>query len=382
MEKIVVLSEVFPPQHGGSGRWFWELYSRITQHEIHVYTHIQPDAKDSDGVFPSTVVRGHLQSSEWGVISRVGLRFYGGRIKALYHYCKAHHITQIHSGRVLHEGLIGMIVAKLLGIRHLVFVHGEDIETTAVSREHDFLARQVFRYSHQAICNSHNSQRVMQRLGYVCRTIDVIHPGADAGKFVPASPDQQTREALGWQDKFVILTVGRLQARKGQDKMIEALVELKQHIPNVLYVIVGNGDTKAQLQSLTEELDLSAHVQFKSELDDAQMLQCYQQCDLFILPNRSINNDIEGFGMVLVEAQLCSKVVLAGDSGGTCEALSQDHSGLIVDCTEPSTIARAIAELYQQPDRLAKLAEQARPFAKTSFDWAGHVKTFCQRVGL
>jgi phosphatidylinositol alpha-1,6-mannosyltransferase len=110
-----------------------------------------------------------------------------------------------------------------------------------------------------------------------------------------------------------------------------------------------------------------------SEISDEQMIQCYQQCDLFILPNRTIGQDIEGFGMVLVEAQSCGKAVIAGDSGGTKETMIENETGIIIDATIESNISNALLTLFNDTNKLEKMGENARQHVLDNLDWSALV---------
>jgi phosphatidylinositol alpha-1,6-mannosyltransferase len=165
------------------------------------------------------------------------------------------------------------------------------------------------------------------------------------------------------------LTVGRLQKRKGHDTMIRALQTIREQIPDVLYAIVGDGEERQPLESLVRELEMSDHVRFMGEIVDRALIQCYQQCDLFVLPNRQVGQDIEGFGMVLVEAQSCGKPVIAGASGGTAETMQIPETGQVVDCTKPDELSRAIAHRLADPQQLERMGECARNWAISRFDW-------------
>ena len=109
--------------------------------------------------------------------------------------------------------------------------------------------------------------------------------------------------------------------------MIRALRQIRQSIPDVLYSIVGDGKERQRLEVLAPTKELRDHVQFRGEASDAEMIECYQQCDLFALPNREVAGEFEGFGMVLLEAQACGKPVLAGTSGGTSETMRIPETG-------------------------------------------------------
>ena len=104
-------------------------------------------------------------------------------------------------------------------------------------------------------------------------------------------------------------------------------------------------------------------------------MECYQQCDLFVLPNRQVGQDIEGFGMVLLEAQACGKPVIAGASGGTAETMQPGETGYVVPCDQPDELAAMVAELLLDPDRRTRMGEAARSWVVEQFDWdAQHVR--------
>jgi phosphatidylinositol alpha-1,6-mannosyltransferase len=191
----------------------------------------------------------------------------------------------------------------------------------------------------------------------------------DTNRFVPSPRDSTTRFQLGWTDRQVILTVGRLQKRKGHDQLIRALAILRRSLPKLLYVILGDGEERSELEALVKREGLAQHVQFRGEVDDSTLIPCYQQCDLFVLPNRQVAKDLEGFGMVLLEAQACGKPVIAGDSGGTAETMSIPETGLVVNCENPEALASVLYQLLQDPNRLSRMGQAARSWVLQRFDW-------------
>jgi phosphatidylinositol alpha-1,6-mannosyltransferase len=194
-------------------------------------------------------------------------------------------------------------------------------------------------------------------------------PGVDTTQFVSATPDDQQRRQLGWLGRKVILTVGRLQLRKGQDMMIRALPIVRRAVPDVLYAIVGEGEEKRRLQELAAQHGVQDCVQFRGEPKDDELVRCYQQCDLFVLPNRQVGQDIEGFGIVLLEAQACGRPVVAGASGGTAETLRDPETGRVVCCDYPEPLADAVVELLNDPALRAHMGQAARAWAVENFDW-------------
>jgi phosphatidylinositol alpha-1,6-mannosyltransferase len=137
----------------------------------------------------------------------------------------------------------------------------------------------------------------------------------------------------------------------------------------VLYAVVGEGEERESLARLAAETGVAGQVQFLGEVDDATTLDCYRQCDLFALPNRQVGRDIEGFGIVLLEAQACGKPVLAGASGGTAETMRVGETGVVVPCESPDPLGEALVELLLDPLRRERMGQAGRQWAGR-FDWS------------
>lgn len=369
--KTLLISQIFPPSTGGSGRWFYEVYSRLSADEYLIAGGEHPDAPTYDVEHTElNIRRWPLKMPTWGVLSKPGFANYYKLLKLTLALVKQEKIQALHCARNLPEGLICRAVSILKGLPYLTYVHGEELQTLGQSRELVLLSKQVYGGARCIIVNSKNTARlVIEHYPSVEDKIRILHPGVHSDYFVPADSSLAIRKKLGWSDRTVMLTVGRLQRRKGQDHAILALKKIKEKIPNILYAIIGNGDEWEYLNSLVTEHGLQNHVQFKGEITDADLLHCYQQCDLFTLPNREINGDIEGFGMVLVEAQSCAKPVLAGKSGGTAETMIPGTTGLIADCTQPDQIADAVLSILSNSDRCKQMGVAARKWVVENLDW-------------
>jgi phosphatidylinositol alpha-1,6-mannosyltransferase len=276
----------------------------------------------------------------------------------------------VHCGRPLPEGVMGLALRALTGVPFLCYVHGEDVGTASTSREQSWLIRRVFGRAACVLANSRNTARILrEQWGLAPQRLAVLHPGVDTGRFVPAGRSPAVRRRLGWGERPVVLTAGRLQKRKGQDHMIRALPAVRRAFPDVLYAVVGGGEERAALEGLAAREGVAAHVQFLGEVADAELIRCYQQCDLFALPNRQVGRDIEGFGMVLLEAQACGRPVLAGASGGTAETMRVPETGRVVCCEDPGRLAAAVVELLGDPGRLDRMGAAGRRWVVERFDW-------------
>lgn len=380
--RAMLLSEIFPPKVGGSGRWFWEVYRRLPRDRVLIAAGDDELASDFDArheveieriplTFPSRFVR------------PISFGSYRTAYRCLLRLARLRGVQTIHCGRPVPEGLLGLWLKWRTGIGYACYSHGEDVNLSNAeqvpawhrravysSRELGQLVGLVLRGADFVVANSQNTSDILTgRWKLPAEKVRVLHPGVDASEFVPAARDASVRRRLGWREGPVVLTVGRLQRRKGQDMMIRALGAIGAELPNLLYAIVGDGEDLERLRALARDEGVEDQVLFMGALSDEELVECYQQCDLFVLPNREIEGDIEGFGMVLLEAQACGRPVVAGASGGTAETMREGKTGFVIPCDEPTALAELVVDLIKEPERLDTLGAEARRWVETRFDW-------------
>jgi phosphatidylinositol alpha-1,6-mannosyltransferase len=371
--RLLVFSEVFPPRHGGSGRWLWELYRRLgSRPEFHVSVIAGPAPDDArfDAESPVSIERLPFTFSTWGIVHPSGTRAYFRAVARVVRRSTGERIGAVHCGKCLPEGLVAVLAARRTRLPFWCYAHGEELTLAEGSRELTWLTRRVLSNAAGVVANSRHTQRLLQeRWRMPADRIVVLHPGVDTARFVPAPADPALRARLGWRGRRVILTVGALQKRKGQDMLIRALPRIRRDVPDVLYAIAGEGWERDYLERLADEQGVGDLVMFHGTPAEEQLAALYQQCDLFALPNRRIGWDFEGFGIVLLEAQACGRPVIAGRSGGTADAMLDGETGLLVDCDAPDALAAACTRLLASPERRAALGARARLWVEETFSW-------------
>jgi phosphatidylinositol alpha-1,6-mannosyltransferase len=375
----IVLSEIFPPTKGGSGKWLSEIYSRMPGRSCVMVVgdaHCGADSYFCDEEYPQLVFRENLAMAFRGVSKFASLRDYHRIFRTVCQLAKSHQIQSIHASRPLFEGLVARLVKIRLGLSYVCFVHGEDINIAKTSRELTLLTQSVLRHAEKLIANSSFTRDLLLNDWNVpSDRIEMMHPGVDCEFFTP--PETPHLRQLFREDQKVLLTVGRLQERKGHDTLISGLPEILRQFPDVLYAIAGDGEQRPVLQQMVSRLELEDHVRFLGEIDDSTLRQAYRECDLFALPNRTIGRDVEGFGIVLLEAQACGKPVIAGKSGGTQDTLLPERTGFLIDCQDPknpSELVKAICKLLADDSERDRMGRNARTFVQNSFDWQSLAK--------
>lgn len=200
--------------------------------------------------------------------------------------------------------------------------------------------------------------------------ITKIPGGADTTRFAPAQDRPAVRTALGLPaDRPLLLTVRNLEARMGLDLLLRAAALLRESCPEFLLLIGGSGSQRAPLESLVAELDLGRHVRFLGFVPDETLPHYYQAADLFVLPTR----ELEGFGLITVEALACGTPVLGTPVGATPEILRQLDPGLLFQDLTPQAMAADLARLLEaqrrEPEAAGRLRIRCRELADREYGW-------------
>jgi phosphatidylinositol alpha-1,6-mannosyltransferase len=204
-----------------------------------------------------------------------------------------------------------------------------------------------------------------------------IAPGIDVDHFSP-SDASALRQSLGLADKKVIVSVGRLVHRKGQDHLIESMPEILEVVPNAHLLLVGQGPYRDYLQQLVTKNALEDSVTFIGRIQYADLPQYICVGDIFAMPSRSrlMGLEVEGLGIVYLEASACGLPVLAGNSGGAPDAVLHNETGLVVDGTDNKQIATAAIELLTKEDSARKMGEVGRQWIIGKWRWEIWSKDF------
>ena len=362
----LVLSEVFPPKKGGSGKWLYEVYRRQQPGTYTMVVGSGSAEHHSDAQYPQRVCREDLSMAFRGVSNAASLRSYWSQVRRVSRIAKEKQIDMIHAARPLSEGLVARFVKLLHGVPYLCYIHGEDVSVALTSRELRYATGFVLRSASLLVANSNFTRDLLiNEWGVSENRIALMHPGVDSARFEVSIP-----EVKDSPQQLVILTVGRLQRRKGQDTVIRAIPRLLERFPKLTYVIAGEGEERDDLVALAQELGVSDHVRFEGEIDDERLLKLYAECDVFVLLNRAVGRDVEGFGMVLLEAQAAGKPVIAGDSGGTRDTLLVGETGYIIDGKTPDDFVRVVSDELCDAGRRAEMGFRGREYVRSKFDWS------------
>jgi phosphatidylinositol alpha-1,6-mannosyltransferase len=230
--------------------------------------------------------------------------------------------------------------------------------------------RFTMRHADRVVANSEDTRDRLIRIGIDPRKITLIYPGDDTRRFRPGLPKDDLRHGLGLRPGIrLLLSVGRLQRRKGFDVVIRSLPLLMQKGMDVHYALIGIGDDHDYLRDLAAELGVADRVHLLGDASPDDLTRWYNAGDLFVMPNREIDGDTEGFGMVFIEAAACAKAVIAGTAGGTGSAVVDGVTGLRVDGEKVEEVAGAIEWLLGDGEYASRLGRQGHTRVLEQFGW-------------
>jgi len=368
----LVLAEFFLPQVGGSIKWLVSTYCRYPKGEVVVVAPRCEEGKKTDRLLPFPVERLSVEFSGWDPTVPVSLYQYIQAFRHVRKVCRRYHIKQIHCAKVLPEGLIARCIRSIYSIPYIIYAHGEEIQIAQTSRTLSWLMPNVYNGASAIIANSKNTKSLLEHTGVRSNTIRIIHPGVDLASLESGKGlSRQIRDQHRLGQSPVLLIVGRLQRRKGQDMVIKALPLVHQKFPETKCLIVGTGQEEAYLKHLAGEVGVASSVVFAGQVQDRELGGYYAACDLFVMPNRQIDEDVEGFGIVFLEAAAMGKPVIGGRSGGTDDAILDGVTGLIVDGEKIEDVASAIISLLSDTGMARTMGENGRRRAQEGFSWDG-----------
>lgn len=363
----LLITELFQPTKGGTPVWYDAVYRRLGGKEVHIVTADVPGAREHDAASPNSVHRLTLRRHWW--LKPESLGMYAKLLAQSAGVAARHRIDVVHAARALPEGLVAWLVARALRRPVVVYSHGEEITTWTQAAKRRAMAF-VYRHADRVIANSAFTREALLALGVTPERLRVIYPGVDLERFQPMPVPADLRAGLGLGPASrLVLSVGRLYRRKGFDQVIRGLPRLLASGLDVHYAIVGIGADWDYLGDLARETGVGERVHRLGLVPEQDLPLWYNAADVFVMPNREVDRDTEGFGIVYVEAAACGKPAIAGLTGGTGSAVVDGVTGLRVDGTSVEAVAGALERLLRDTGLAARMGEAGYRRARSEFSW-------------
>ena len=371
--KILFTADYFLPHAGGSRVYYFSLYSRMVERfpdRLTILTKKVPGWQEFDSrVSKDTlrIIRRFKPLPDWKLRHLPKIMFPLG--STLVQVLRQG-VDIIHPGDLFPQGVIARWMKELFGTPYIAYCHGEDITLTDKYRYQPRVRDWIYRGADFVVAACEFAKENLLRIGVEEKKIVKITPGVDSVRFAPRPPSEDLISLYGLQGRKVLLTVARLCPRKGHEAVIRAIAKLVGIHSDLAYLIVGLGPEREKLERLVAELGLNDVVKFTGYVAEDRLADFYNLCDVFVMANQEEENgDIEGFGMVFLEANSSAKPVIAGRSGGTADSVIDGVTGYRVDPRDIEELATTLRRLLENPDLCARLGEAGLRRAREEFSW-------------
>ena len=364
MTRILLVTNDFPPRRGGIQSYLEQFVQRLAatgDHDLTVYAPQWKAAEDYDRAAPFRIVRhpGTLMLPEPGVDRRMRALIRDGGIETVWFGAAAP--LALLAGRARSAG----------AQRVLASTHGHEVGWSMVPGARSALRRigestdvitYVSRYTRGRFAAAFGS-----RAG-----LEYLPSGVDTERFRPdpaARAELRDRYRLG--ERPTVVCVSRLVPRKGQDMLIAAMPQIRRRVGDAALVIVGSGPYEQKLHRLAEESRVAAEVVFTGAVPTAELPAHYAMADVFAMPcrTRGAGLDVEGLGIVFLEASAAGIPVVAGRSGGAPETVLDGETGQVVDGRDVDELAEVISALLADPDRAQRMGQAGRQWVGRDWNW-------------
>jgi phosphatidylinositol alpha-1,6-mannosyltransferase len=255
------------------------------------------------------------------------------------------------------SGLVAAVTSLCRRRRLAILAHGSEISPSRGGLRR-MLMRWTFERADVVIANSSYTHQLLRASGVSVNT-KVVPCGVDS-RDVRRRPSMEPR----------VLIVGRLIQRKGFDRMIEAMPEILRAVPDARLRIVGDGPLRPALEAMATGLSVLSHVDFLGALSDSDLDSEYEEAWCFAMPCRRIGDDVEGFGIVYLEAAIAGLPSIGGSDSGAADAIDDGVTGSLVDGRQVPQIAAAVISYLRDVKLSSEVGERARSRALSEFTWS------------
>jgi len=354
--RILLVTNDFPPRVGGIQNYLWNIYSRLDPKDVVIMAPSHPGDAAWDRSQPFEVVR-------WPGRVYWPMQALSRRVREI---AASRSVDAVAFGAMLPMNLIGSKLDRPV----IVHTHGFEVAWTRVPALLQML-RRIGRSARLMTVVSEYTKRFIDRALPPGTPIELLRTGVDLERFTPDVDGGEVRKRHGLAGAPVVAHVSRLVPRKGQDVLIKAMPIVRAEVPDAKALIVGGGPDAARLRRIANEHGVSDSIVFAGEVPEEQLAAHYAAGDVFAMPCRSrwANLEVEGLGLVYLEAQACARPAITGDSGGAPEAVVPGDTGFVVGGDDHRGLAARLVELFGDPARARAMGDAGRAFVEANHRW-------------
>ncbi|MEU7801320.1 glycosyltransferase family 4 protein [Micromonospora arborensis] len=361
MTRTLLITNDFPPRPGGIQSFVHNLAVRQPAGSVVVYASSWRGADKFDADQPFEVIRERTRVLlPTPLIARRAARL-----------ARAYDCDTVWFGAAAPLGLLAAGLRRRAGVRRVVaLTHGHEVGWAALPAARPALRRIGRGVDVTTYLGEYTRTRLARVLDGVTE-LRRLAPGVDVDTYHPTVDGEQVRARLGLTDRPVVVCVSRLVPRKGQDMLIRALPEIRRRVPDAALLIVGGGPYRATLEKLARQTGVERDVVFTGSVPSAELPAHYAAGDVYAMPCRTRNRglDVEGLGIVYLEASATGLPVVAGDSGGAPDAVREGETGYVVRGRDIAQLADRVARLLADRDLARQLGAAGRAWVEREWRW-------------
>lgn len=263
---------------------------------------------------------------------------------------------------------------------HAILAHGMELMPSRSPwrrRLWSTLQRRTLEGAQVVVANSRYTAEWVRRTAPEA-VVELVPLAVDATRFTPDGRDAE-RERRGWQGKQVVLTVSRLAGYKALDMVLRAIALLPEaQRSDLRYAIAGRGPSEATLRALASELGIAGSVEWLGFVPESELASLYAASDLFVLVTRELEaaREVEGFGLVFLEAQACGTAVVGARTGGIPDAVREGEGGWLVEADDVDALAAHLVALVTSPEAIRDEGARGRARMLRDCTWEGYWEAF------
>lgn len=281
----------------------------------------------------------------------------------------------------LFTGVIGTFYKLCFNVPLVIYVHGSELIFHSKPFNQRLLQKFILKNADLIISNSKFTTQLAISKGADPNKIYKTLLGANTKMFFPKETNHLIKQKYNIpDDHLILLTVSHLVPRKGNDMVIKALPKILENVPNLTYLIGGRGEYQSTLIHLVKENKLENHVKFIGFVQDEEINDLFNACDIFIMPNRQEDYDVEGFGIVFADAAACAKPTIAGNSGGAVDAIVDKQTGFLVNPLSIEDIAEKTITLLKDPQLRQQFGQKGLERVQKELNWDIVAKKIYNRI--
>ncbi|WP_229400280.1 glycosyltransferase family 4 protein [Micromonospora okii] len=361
MSRTLLITNDFPPRPGGIQSFVHHLALRQPSGSVVVYASSWRGAEKFDADQPFEVVRERTRVLlPTPLIARRAARL-----------ARERGCDTVWFGAAAPLGLLAAGLRRRAGIGRVVaLTHGHEVGWAALPAARTAL-RRIGRGADVVTYLGDYTRVRLERALHGLTELRRLAPGVDVDTYHPSVDGEPVRARLGLADRPVVVCVSRLVPRKGQDTLIRALPEIRRRVPDAALLVVGGGPHRGALEKLARQTGVERDVVFTGSVPSAELPAHYAAGDVYAMPCRTRNRglDVEGLGIVYLEASATGLPVVAGDSGGAPDAVREGETGYVVPGRDVARLADRVATLLADRDLARQLGAAGRAWVEREWRW-------------